>query len=55
VELIALILRHGFLPAAKELMRIRGVDLGPVRLPHVSLTAEQAANFRRELAAIGFS
>ena len=55
VELIALLQRHGFLPAAKELMRVRGVDLGPVRLPHVPLTAEQAAHVRRDLAALGFS
>ena len=55
VELIALLQRHGFLPAAKELMRVRGVDLGPVRLPHVPLTAEQAVHVRRDLAALGFS
>ena len=55
VELIALLQRHGFLPAAKELMRVRGVDLGPVRLPHVPLTAEQVAHVRRDLAALGFS
>ena len=54
VELIALILRHGFLPAAKELMRVRGVDLGPVRLPHVPFTGEQVVHFRRDLAALGF-
>ena len=53
VELIALILRHGFLPAAKELMRMRGVDLGPVRLPHVPFTGE-VVHFRRDLAALGF-
>ncbi len=53
VELIALLQRYGFLPAAKELMRLRGVDLGPVRLPHAPLSPEQAANFRRELDATG--
>ena len=36
-------------------MRVRGVDLGPVRLPHVPLTAEQAVHVRRDLAALGFS
>ncbi len=54
VELIALLQKYGFLAAAKEVMRLRGVELGPVRLPHVSLTPEQAAAFRRELAALGF-
>lgn len=53
VELVALLMRYGYLPAAKELMRTRGVDLGGVRLPHQPLTAEQAAAFRRELAALG--
>src|SRR5262249_48367128 len=33
VELIAVMFRVGYLPAAKELMRMRGLDLGPVRLP----------------------
>ncbi len=48
-ELVALLMRHGYLPAAKEVMRIRGVDLGGVRLPHQGFTPEQAANFRRDL------
>ncbi len=48
VELVALLMRHGYLPAAKEVMRARGVDLGSVRLPHAAFTPEQAANFRRE-------
>jgi len=52
-ELVALMLRYGYLPAAKELMRVRGADLGPVRLPHSVLTAEQAAAFRDELVITG--
>ena len=55
VELIALLMRTGYLPAAKELMRLRGVDLGPVRLPNVTLTAEQVRAFRRELDASGLA
>ena len=51
VELVALLARYGYLPAAKELMRARGVDLGSVRLPHAPLTSEQTANLRRELEA----
>jgi N-acetylneuraminate lyase len=53
VEFIALMQRHGFLASAKEIMRIRGVELGPVRLPNVALTPEQAAAFGRELDATG--
>ncbi|MBP3960990.1 dihydrodipicolinate synthase family protein [Gemmata sp. G18] len=52
VELVALLMRHSYLPAAKEVMRVRGVDLGSVRLPHQGFTAEQAANFRRDLDAL---
>lgn len=53
VELISLLIKHGFLAGAKEIMRLRGVDLGSVRLPHVAFTAEQAAAFRRELTTTG--
>ena len=52
-ELIVLMQKYGFLATAKELMRLRGVDLGSVRLPNVSMTADQTAAFRRELAATG--
>jgi N-acetylneuraminate lyase len=49
VELVALLMRYGYLQAAKELMRVRGIDLGGVRLPHAALSAEQAAAFRHDL------
>lgn len=49
VQVIALMQKYGFFAAAKEAMRMRGVDLGPVRLPNANLTAEQAAAFRREM------
>ena len=52
-ELIVTMQKYGFLASAKELMRVRGIDLGPVRLPNVGMTAEQAAAFRRELGAAG--
>jgi N-acetylneuraminate lyase len=52
-ELIVLMQKYGFLASAKELTRLRGVDLGPVRLPHLPFTVEQTAAFRRELAATG--
>lgn len=53
VELVVLMFRVGYLPAAKELMRMRGVDLGPVRLPLANLTPEQAAGFRGEFEKLG--
>jgi N-acetylneuraminate lyase len=51
VQLIALMQRYGFLAAAKEAMRMRGADLGPVRLPNSNLNVEQAAAFRNEMEA----
>ena len=54
VQLIALMQRYGFLAAAKEAMRMRGVDLGPVRLPNPNMSAEQASSFRREMEAAHF-
>ncbi len=53
VRLIALMFRVGYLAAAKEMMRMRGIDLGPVRLPLANFTPEQAAAFRSEAARLG--
>lgn len=54
VQLIALMQKYGFLAAAKEAMRSRGIDTGPARPPHANLTPEQAGQFRRELETIPF-
>jgi N-acetylneuraminate lyase len=53
VQLIHLMFRVGYLPAAKELVRLRGIDLGPVRLPLANLTPEQLASFRAAFDALG--
>lgn len=53
VELIVLMFRVGYLAAAKELMRMRGIELGAVRLPGTNFTPEQAAAFRAEFARLG--
>lgn len=53
VRLITLMYRYGFLAAAKEAMRARGVDPGPVRMPNPNMTAEDAKRFRRELDELG--
>jgi N-acetylneuraminate lyase len=53
VELVLVMFRVGYLAAAKELMRQRGVELGPVRLPQVELTSDQLQLFRRELDRLG--
>jgi N-acetylneuraminate lyase len=51
--LTSVMFRVGYLPAAKELMRMRGLDLGPVRLPLPNFTPEQAAAFRKEFDRLG--
>lgn len=53
VQLIALMIRFGFLAAGKEAMRARGLDLGPVRSPNPNMTTEQAAAFRTEYEKLG--
>jgi N-acetylneuraminate lyase len=55
VQLIALLVKYGFLASAKELMRLRGVDLGVVRLPNVPLTSEEVGGLRRDLDALDFA
>ncbi len=53
VQLIVLMFRLGYLSAAKELMRMRGVDLGPARLPQTNLQAEQISLLLREVEHLG--
>jgi len=54
IEMIICLARHDFLPAAKRLMRIIGLDCGPVRLPLRDLTSESERQLRAELEAIGY-
>jgi N-acetylneuraminate lyase len=53
VTLIELMFRLGYLACAKELVLLRGVDLGPVRLPHSNFTPDQSALLHRELELLG--
>jgi N-acetylneuraminate lyase len=45
---------HGGLPAGKLIMKLIGVDCGPVRLPLRNLTAAQEQTLRTQLEAVGF-
>ena len=54
VQLIQVLVRHGFMGATKAVMAMLGVDVGPARLPIASLTAEQAGKLRGELEKLGF-
>jgi N-acetylneuraminate lyase len=54
VEMIRIVLRYRGLPAMKALMGLIGDDCGAPRLPLAKLTADQVAQMRKELEAIGF-
>jgi N-acetylneuraminate lyase len=53
VELIALMVRFGFLASAKEAMRMRGLEMGPARLPNANMNETKAREFRAELERLG--
>ena len=54
VRLVQLLAGYGFMGAAKALMEMRGVPVGPARLPHTNPPPEQTAKLRGELEALGF-
>jgi N-acetylneuraminate lyase len=54
IQIIAVMARHGGLPAGKAMMKMQGLDCGPVRPPLRNLTAEQFAMLQQDLAAVGF-
>lgn len=45
---------YGYMGAAKAVMSMLGVDVGPARLPNLSPTAEQRTALRIELDRVGF-
>ena len=54
VQLIQLVASYGYMGAAKAVMKMLGVDVGPARLPNASLTSEQATQLRGQLDVLGF-
>lgn len=54
VLLIKALASRGYLASSKALMKMLGVDVGPVRLPNVNLTDEQTKTLRTDLEWIGF-
>ena len=54
VRLIQLLASFGYMGAAKAVMSMLGVPVGPARLPNGNLSAEQVAQLRRQLEAMGF-
>ncbi len=54
VKLIALLSRHGYMGAAKAVMSMLGIDVGPARLPNASLADREVNILRQELETLGF-
>ena len=54
LQCIELLGTFGYMAAAKVFMRVLGVDVGPVRLPHGNLTTSQSAQLRASLEQAGF-
>lgn len=54
IAVIEVMIRCGGMPAAKVIMKLIGIDCGPVRPPLHPISADQESQLRRELEAIGF-
>lgn len=54
VQLIELLAGFGYLGAAKAVMGLLGVEVGPVRLPNANLTSEQRTRLQTSLERLGF-
>lgn len=54
VQLVELLSGYGYMAAAKAVMGILGVDVGPPRLPHAKLDGAAASRLRGELERMGF-
>ncbi|MCW0216709.1 MAG: dihydrodipicolinate synthase family protein [Prosthecobacter sp.] len=54
VDLVARLASVGYMAAAKSVMKMLGVDVGPARLPHANLDAAQEKALRADLEQMGF-
>jgi N-acetylneuraminate lyase len=54
VQIISALVSHGYMGAAKAVMAMLGVDVGPARLPNTTLSDAQKDKLRGELEAMGF-
>ncbi len=54
VRIISTLVGYGYMGAAKAVMQMLGIDVGPARLPNVTLTAEQKEKLRTELESMRF-
>jgi N-acetylneuraminate lyase len=54
IQIIAVMSRRGGLPAGKAMMKMIGLDCGPVRAPLQNLSPEALESLTRELEHVGF-
>ncbi len=54
LQLIDLVASFGYMGAAKAVMGMLGVDVGPARLPNTNLSADQLTSLRKGLDELGF-
>jgi len=54
IQIIAIMSRHGGLAAGKAMMKMAGIDCGPVRTPLQNLSPEALESLTRELEYVGF-
>lgn len=54
IQIIAIMNQHGGLTAGKAMMKMIGLDCGPVRAPLQNLSSEALESLTRELKAAGF-
>jgi N-acetylneuraminate lyase len=54
ISIITVMSRHGGLPAGKAMMKLTGLDCGPVRPPLVNLSDDQFEMLKTELNKVGF-
>jgi N-acetylneuraminate lyase len=54
VQLVQVLASYGYMGAAKALMGMLGVPVGPARLPNTNPGPEQTAALRRDLEQLGF-
>ena len=54
VRLVQVLARYGYIGAAKAVMKMLDVDVGPARLPNGNPSAEQVTALRGELEQLGF-
>ncbi|MCD2426078.1 dihydrodipicolinate synthase family protein [Niabella pedocola] len=54
VQMISCLPEFGPIPTQKAIVRLRGLELGPCRLPLTALTADQRQHVQQRLAAVHF-